>query len=183
MSHSAAGDVVDNDGASTSENERERPEEFGNQFLSRAKHIRQSECNVRLAVTYVKAYTLDVKLYTTFFAALSDPNRLRLLHLMKDGEICVCFLQGTLRTNQPKISRHLAYLRRAGLVEARREGKWMHYRLKKLPDALRRILNEILKATREERQIQNDARRAQQIQCAPQRFGLNAPDAEKDCCD
>jgi len=127
---------------------------------------------VRLAVIYVKAYTLDVKLYTAFFAALSDPNRLRLLHLMKDGEICVCFLQGTLRTNQPKISRHLAYLRRAGLVEARREGKWMHYRFKKLPDALRRILNEILKATREERQIQNDARRAQQIGCAPRRYGL-----------
>src|SRR5687767_2058160 len=183
MSHSAAGDVVDNDRAGAGEDERERPEEFGNQFLSRAKHIRQSACNVRLAVIYVKAYTLGVKLYTAFFAALADPNRLRLLHLMKDGEICVCFLQGTLRTNQPKISRHLAYLRRAGLVEARRDGKWMHYRLKKLSTPLQRILNEVLKTTGAERQLQKDAVRAQQIQCAPQRFGLNAPDAEKDCCD
>src|SRR5688572_21755621 len=125
----------------------------------------------------------DVKLYTAFFAALADPSRLRLLHLMKDGEICVCFLQGTLRTNQPKISRHLAYLRRAGLVEARRDGKWMHYQLRKLPRPLQRILSEAFKATGDERQVQNDARRARQIQCAPGRYGLNAPDAEKDCCD
>jgi ArsR family transcriptional regulator len=105
---------------------------------------------------------------------------------MKDGEICVCFLQGTLRTNQPKISRHLAYLRRAGLVEARREGKWMHYRLKKLRPGLQRILNEVIKATRGERQIQNDGERAQQIQCAPRRYGLNAPvlgsSRVSDCC-
>src|SRR5688572_30542670 len=190
MSHSAAGDVVDNDRASAGEDERERPEEFGNQFLSRAKHIRQSACNVRLAVIYVKAYTLDVKLYTAFFAALADPSRLRLLHLMKEGEICVCFLQGTLRTNQPKISRHLAYLRRAGLVEARRDGKWMHYRLKKLATPLQRVLNEVFKATSDERQMQNDAQRAQQIQCAPRRYGLNSPEdteprsssRDQDCC-
>ena len=119
---------------------------------------------------------LDVKLYTAFFAALADPSRLRLLHLMKDGEICVCFLQGTLRTNQPKISRHLAYLRRAGLVEARRDGKWMHYRLKKLATPWERILNEVFKATSKEQQIQNDAQRAQQIQCAPRRYGLNSPE-------
>ena len=60
-----------------------------------------------------------------FYSALSDETRLRLLSLMKDGEVCVCHLQGVLKTNQPKISRHLAYLRRAGLVEARRDGKWM----------------------------------------------------------
>ena len=64
-----------------------------------------------------------------FFAALSDSTRLRLLHLMKDGEICVCFLQGVLRSNQPKISRHLAYLRRSCWVDIRREGVWMYYSL------------------------------------------------------
>lgn len=48
---------------------------------------------------------------------------------MSDGEVCVCFFAGALGTNNPKISRHLAYLKRAGLVAARRDGKWMHYRI------------------------------------------------------
>jgi ArsR family transcriptional regulator len=63
------------------------------------------------------------------FRALADPTRLRLLNLMGDGEICVCYLVEALNLSQPKISRHLAYLRRAGVVVTRREGKWMHYRV------------------------------------------------------
>src|SRR3982074_3082788 len=63
------------------------------------------------------------------FRALADRTRLRLLSLMGDDEICVCFLVEVLKTNQPKISRHLAYLRRAGVVASRREGKWMNYRI------------------------------------------------------
>src|SRR5208337_1751582 len=63
------------------------------------------------------------------FAALSDPTRLRLLNLMDGREVCVCYFVEILRQSQPKISRHLAYLRRAGIVSARREGKWMHYRM------------------------------------------------------
>jgi ArsR family transcriptional regulator, arsenate/arsenite/antimonite-responsive transcriptional repressor len=62
------------------------------------------------------------------FKTLSDPTRLRLLNLLADGETCVCELTNTLRVVQPKVSRHLAQLKRAGLVEAQREGKWMHYR-------------------------------------------------------
>jgi ArsR family transcriptional regulator len=58
-----------------------------------------------------------------FHAALSDQTRLRLLNLVRQKEICVCYLQQVLNTNQPKISRHLAYLRRAGLVQTRRDGK------------------------------------------------------------
>lgn len=65
-----------------------------------------------------------------FFSALADRTRLRLLNLMRDGEVCVCFFAETLGTNNPKISRHLAYLRRASLVTGRREGKWMHYSIK-----------------------------------------------------
>jgi ArsR family transcriptional regulator len=61
------------------------------------------------------------------FAALADPTRLRLLNLMNGGEVCVCYFVDILGQSQPKISRHLAYLRKAGLVSARREGKWMHY--------------------------------------------------------
>src|SRR3982751_5789753 len=62
-----------------------------------------------------------------FFSALADKTRLRLLNLLKDGEVCVCFFAGALGTNNPKISRHLAYLKRASLVKGRRDGKWMHY--------------------------------------------------------
>ena len=62
------------------------------------------------------------------FKTLSDPTRLRLLNLLSAGETCVCELSDTLRLVQPKVSRHLAQLRRARLVDARRDGKWMHYR-------------------------------------------------------
>jgi ArsR family transcriptional regulator, arsenate/arsenite/antimonite-responsive transcriptional repressor len=75
-----------------------------------------------------KEKEFDVEL---FFAALADKTRLRLLNLMRDGEVCVCLFAETLKTNNPKISRHLAYLKRANLVSGRREGKWMHYRINK----------------------------------------------------
>lgn len=67
--------------------------------------------------------------FELFFNALSDRTRLRLLNLIGDDEVCVCFFVEVLQTNQPKISRHLAYLRRAGIVAARKEGLWMHYRI------------------------------------------------------
>ena len=61
------------------------------------------------------------------FQALGDRTRLRLLNLMSAGEVCVCFFVEALDEPQPKISRHLAFLRKAGLVSARRDAKWMHY--------------------------------------------------------
>jgi ArsR family transcriptional regulator len=70
---------------------------------------------------------LDV--LTTVYAALADPTRLRILSLLKDGEVCVCHIHASLAVPQPTTSRHLAYLRRAGLVAARRDGVWMHYSL------------------------------------------------------
>lgn len=63
------------------------------------------------------------------FRALSDRTRLRILNLLQDGELCVCHIVGVLDSPQPTVSRHLAYLRKAGLVVARKEGLWMHYRL------------------------------------------------------
>ena len=63
----------------------------------------------------------------TVFLALGDRTRLRLLNLMHEGEVCVCFFVEVLDEPQPKISRHLAMLRKAGLVTARRDAKWMHY--------------------------------------------------------
>jgi ArsR family transcriptional regulator, arsenate/arsenite/antimonite-responsive transcriptional repressor len=61
------------------------------------------------------------------FLALADRVRLRLLNLMRDGEVCVCFFVEVLGEPQPKVSRHLAVLRNAGLVTARRDAKWMRY--------------------------------------------------------
>ena len=69
------------------------------------------------------------------FRALADRTRLRLLNLMASEEVCVCYFVEILRTPQPKISRHLAYLRRAGVVDVRRQGKWMHYRIIKPADS------------------------------------------------
>lgn len=71
----------------------------------------------------------DLDALTTVYAALADPTRLRILSLLGDGEICVCHIHASLDVPQPTASRHLAYLRKSGLVEARREGIWMHYRL------------------------------------------------------
>ncbi|MFI5350544.1 MAG: ArsR/SmtB family transcription factor [Elusimicrobiota bacterium] len=63
------------------------------------------------------------------FKAFADETRLRILHLLARGELCVCDLVGTLRLPQPKVSRHLAYLRGAGLVRVRKDGLWKHYSL------------------------------------------------------
>jgi ArsR family transcriptional regulator len=70
----------------------------------------------------------------TVFKALADATRLRILGLLLAGEVCVCHIHDALRIPQPKTSRHLAYLRRAGLVTARRAGTWMHYQLADLSD-------------------------------------------------
>src|SRR5213593_2116124 len=63
------------------------------------------------------------------FKALADATRLRILGLLLTGEVCVCHIHQSLRISQPKASRHLAYLRRSGLVDTRRDGLWVYYRL------------------------------------------------------
>ncbi len=76
----------------------------------------------------------DLEALTKVYAALADPTRLRILALLRVGEICVCHIHASLEVPQPTASRHLAYLRKAGLVDARREGIWMHYRLTPIAD-------------------------------------------------
>jgi ArsR family transcriptional regulator len=103
------------------------------------------------------------------FKALADRTRLRLLHLMGAGEVCVCFLVEVLGTNQPKISRHLAYLRRAGVVAARRDGKWMHYRVVTPADErAARVFAEVMAWLADDREMQKDRARLTSICCAPQ---------------
>jgi ArsR family transcriptional regulator, arsenate/arsenite/antimonite-responsive transcriptional repressor len=103
-----------------------------------------------------------------FFAALADRTRLRLLNLMRDGEVCVCFFAETLGTNNPKISRHLAYLKRANLVKARRDGKWMHYSLDRPADEhAARIFDNLLAALAADREMRLDKTKLVAVCCAP----------------
>ena len=82
----------------------------------------------------------------SLFLALGDRTRLRLLNLMRDREICVSSFTGTLGHSQPLISRHLAYLRNSGIVEARRDGKWIHYSIaSSLDENTSRLLSELFK--------------------------------------
>ena len=102
------------------------------------------------------------------FKALADRTRLRLLNLMGDDEVCVCFFVEVIRASQPKISRHLAYLRRAGVVAARREGKWMHYRVAMPPDPhAAHIFGEVRAWLKEESEMQRDRARLQSVCCSP----------------
>jgi len=104
-----------------------------------------------------------------FFRALADRTRLRLLNLMGDDEVCVCFFVEILKTNQPKISRHLAYLRRAGIVGARREGQWIHYRIVEPDDpGAARVLKDVRSWLAGDQEMQRDQQRLQKICCAPQ---------------
>jgi len=104
-----------------------------------------------------------------FFRALADRTRLRLLNLIRGDEVCVCFFVEILKTNQPKISRHLAYLRRAGIVGARREGQWIHYRVVEPsdPDAAR-VLKDVMSWLANDKEMQHDRERLEKVCCAPQ---------------
>src|ERR1043165_8383739 len=103
----------------------------------------------------------------SFFRALADRTRLRLLNLMRTDEVCVCFFVEILKTNQPKISRHLAYLRRAGVVDARREGQWMHYRIVEPPDEeAAKVLKETMKWLEADVEMQRDRDRLVKVCCA-----------------
>ena len=136
--------------------------------------------SIRQRKTYVKAYVF-VLLFRRmtkreksfdrelFFRALADSTRLRIINLIGDREVCVCFFVEILKTNQPKISRHLAYLRRAGIVSARREGIWMHYRIStpKHEDAAR-VLMDVRHWLATDPSMQQDQKRLEKICCAPQ---------------
>lgn len=129
-------------------------------------YVRNLFCGKIRAVMTTRSKTFDKEL---FFRALADRTRLRLLNLMGADEVCVCFFVEILKTNQPKISRHLAYLRRAGIVDARREGQWMHYRIVEPsdPDAAR-VLKDVMTWLVNDSEMQRDRQRLVKICCAPQ---------------
>lgn len=115
-----------------------------------------------------KRHPFDIE---RFFQAFGDRTRLRLLNLMGDREICVCYFVEILGQPQPKISRHLAYLRSAGIVEPRREGKWMHYRIVMPADeGAAKVLRGILNWLKEERSMRADRAKLTKACCAPEKF-------------
>ena len=108
-----------------------------------------------------------------FFQALGDNTRLRLLNLMGEQEVCVCYFVEILGSPQPKISRHLAYLRSAEIVAARREGKWMHYRIVMPPHiGAALILKQTLGWLKEEKAMQTDRTRLTRACCSPSKYPL-----------
>src|SRR5436305_1401490 len=103
-----------------------------------------------------------------FFSALADKTRLRLLNLMREGEVCVCFFAGALDTNNPKISRHLSYLKRAGLVSGRRDGKWTHYSMIEPADEnAAAVFRSTMKLLGSDPQMATDRERLARFCCAP----------------
>jgi ArsR family transcriptional regulator len=104
----------------------------------------------------------------TLFETLSDRTRLRILNLLGQGELCVCYFTALLGAPQPTISRHLAHLREAGLVTTRREGKWVHYSLALPSDEGRsRVLRVVMEELAREPEMQRDAEALQRACCAP----------------
>ena len=98
----------------------------------------------------------------TLFKALGDVTRLRILGLLLTGEVCVCDIHESLAIPQPKASRHLAYLRKSGLVDTRREGLWIHYSLGTLDDqVLAAITDAVRHALTHVEVVRHDAERLQ----------------------
>lgn len=105
------------------------------------------------------------------FNVLADPTRLRTIMVVQsETEVCVCELTHALQESQPKISRHLAYLRDAGVVRARREGTWMHYRLDpKLPSWAIDIIAEAHRQLRDSNPFKADLNRLRRMSNRPAR--------------
>ena len=104
-----------------------------------------------------------------FFAALADNTRLRLINLMDDAEICVCFFVEVIGTNQPKISRHLAYLRRAGIVTARRDGIWAHYHIvAPKNEYAAKVLGDVREWLKTDEAMREDRKKLRNVCCAAQ---------------
>ena len=106
----------------------------------------------------------DLTYMANLYMALADRTRLRLLNLMREQEVCVGYFTDVLGDSQPKISRHLAYLRNADIVEARRQGKWMHYRIKWPDDReITGVIDSALRSISTQPDCQTDAQKYAQL--------------------
>lgn len=115
----------------------------------------------------------------TLFRALADQTRLRILALLASGEVCVCNIHGALDIPQPTASRHLAYLRKTGLVDTRKDGLWVHYRLAAPADpALAAVLKASIDALGAARGVATDRRRLSGLTAIP----LRVLEKSASCC-
>ena len=119
----------------------------------------------------------DLQAVDQVFKALADPTRVRILGLLGGGETCVCHIHESLRLPQSLVSRHLAYLRRAGLVEARKQGLWVHYRLARRADVTPALLDAIYQCVGQLPAVGKDVKRLRRRAPGPQAPGPEA------CCD
>jgi ArsR family transcriptional regulator len=102
------------------------------------------------------------------FGALSDDTRRRILGLLASGEVCVCNIHTALDVPQPTASRHLAHLRKAGLVATRRAGPWVHYRLAELADpAVSGVLKSTLLALHQSEATNQDRKELSRLMQVP----------------
>jgi ArsR family transcriptional regulator, arsenate/arsenite/antimonite-responsive transcriptional repressor len=114
------------------------------------------------------------------FKALADKTRLRILALLGNNEVCVCHIHDTLRLPQPTASRHLAYLRKSGLVDVRRDGVWMHYRVSgSLDPVVQNVVNAAVTALLESPTTSQDRRQFERT--FGQLYVLDAPGGGT-CC-
>lgn len=105
------------------------------------------------------------------FLALADKTRLRLICMMRDGEVCVDFFAKALMLSQPKVSRHLAYLRNAGLVTTRRQGKWIYYGINSsMSSGGTRVLNDTIDWLSTNDMIRLDRERILQLEAGKQEY-------------
>jgi len=126
--------------------------------------------------------------FPEFFQALGDTTRLRILNLVGEQEVCVCYFVEILGAPQPKISRHLAYLRKAGIVSARREGKWMHYRIVMPPHmGASQVLRQTLDSPKDDKAMQADRARLTKACCFPAKYALDGAPlpavVSEQCCE
>lgn len=105
-----------------------------------------------------------------FLKLLSDATRLRsLLLLLAEGELCVCELTYALDDIQPKISRHLAALREAGIVLDQRRGQWIYYRINPdLPDWAKQMLDSLARGAREQKRYADDLKKLRKMPRRPE---------------
>lgn len=123
-----------------------------------AKHMRLPICVVHVNLVRIHE-------------CLCDRTRLRIVHLLLHGPLCVCHIQKVLGAAQAKVSRHLAYLRRSGMAQAERNGKWIVYRLPvRRPAALETNLACLQDCAREEKIFRDDLRRLRRLQDCPERL-------------
>jgi ArsR family transcriptional regulator len=123
---------------------------------------------------------MNIKTADQIFKALADPTRVRILGLLTGGEICVCHIYESLQLPQSLVSRHLAYLRRAGLVETRKAGLWVYYRTAKQRDEVTATLLEaVYHCVGHLPTVSKDARRLEKkTGCG----AVSQPAPDFDCC-